>query len=89
MPLKRCTKDGKQGWKWGERGKCYTGKEGKKKAIRQGIRIEGPTRFKEIMEEEKEVEGKSDECITDREYRQALADYYIEGETSCGDSETD
>jgi hypothetical protein len=24
MPLKRCTEAGKRGWKWGDRGKCYT-----------------------------------------------------------------
>jgi hypothetical protein len=47
MPLKRCSENKKSGWKWGDSGKCYTGPEGKKKAIRQGISIEGPERFKE------------------------------------------
>jgi hypothetical protein len=36
MPLKRCSKDGKQGWKWGDSGHCYTGKDAKRQAIRQG-----------------------------------------------------
>lgn len=28
MPIKRCTtKDGKRGWKWGDRGKCYPRRE--------------------------------------------------------------
>jgi hypothetical protein len=34
MPLKRC---GDNGWKYGDSGKCYTGKDAKKKAIRQGV----------------------------------------------------
>lgn len=41
MPLKRCQIDGKDGWKWGDSGKCYPGPTGKKKAIAQGIAIEG------------------------------------------------
>lgn len=43
MPLKRC---GKNGWKWGDSGKCYEGPGGKKKAIKQGLAIEGPDKFK-------------------------------------------
>lgn len=38
MPLMRCGKDG-QGWKYGENGKCYIGKDAKKKAIKQGLAI--------------------------------------------------
>ena len=34
MPLKRC---GKNGWKWGDAGKCYTGKDAKKKALAQAV----------------------------------------------------
>lgn len=48
MPLKQCSVKGKSGWKWGDSGHCYTGKDGKKKAIKQGIAIEGPKKFKEI-----------------------------------------
>lgn len=39
MPLKRCVKDGKSGWKYGDAGICYTGPSGKEKAIRQAIAI--------------------------------------------------
>jgi len=49
MPLKKCSENGKNGWKWGDQGKCYAGKEGKKQAIRQGISIEGPEKFSKIM----------------------------------------
>lgn len=48
MPLKKCSENKKSGWKWGDSGKCYTGPEGKKKAIRQGISIEGPKKFQEM-----------------------------------------
>lgn len=50
MPLTRCTQDGKSGWRWGQQGHCYTGKDGKKNAIKQGIAIEGPEKFKKIQE---------------------------------------
>lgn len=50
MPLVRCTKDGKSGWKYGENNKsCFTGPQGKKQAIRQGVAIDGPSKFKEEM----------------------------------------
>lgn len=48
MPLKRCSLKGQSGWKWGEKGSCYTGKDGKKKAIKQGVVIEGPKKFQEM-----------------------------------------
>lgn len=35
MPVKRCQKDGKKGWKWGDNGTCYTGDGGKAKAEAQ------------------------------------------------------
>ena len=41
MPLKRCQINGKDGWKWGNEGKCYTGPDAKKDAIKQGIAVEG------------------------------------------------
>lgn len=37
MPLKRCTKNGQQGWKFGDKGACYTGPGGKAKAIKQAL----------------------------------------------------
>ena len=45
MPLKKCTADGKAGYQWGDAGKCYTGPDAKKKAIKQGVAIEGPKKF--------------------------------------------
>lgn len=41
MPVKKCQIEGKDGFKWGDEGKCYTGPDAKKKAIAQGIAIEG------------------------------------------------
>lgn len=35
MPIKKCSKNGKSGYKWGNSGKCYTGKQGKKRATKQ------------------------------------------------------
>jgi len=45
MPLKKCSVNGKSGWKWGDQGHCYTGPGGKKKAIKQGVAVEGPKKF--------------------------------------------
>jgi hypothetical protein len=47
MPLKKCSSDGKSGWKWGDSGHCYTGPGAKKQAIKQGVAIEGPDKFAE------------------------------------------
>lgn len=52
MPLQKCSNDGKSGWRWGSEGKCYTGKDGKKQAIKQGVAIEGPDKFAEKASEE-------------------------------------
>jgi len=48
MPLQNCTDSGKSGWRWGKGGKCYTGPQGQKKAIQQGISIEGPEKFQKM-----------------------------------------
>ena len=37
MPLQKCSSNGMSGWKYGNSGKCYTGPDGKKKAIKQGL----------------------------------------------------
>lgn len=37
MPIKKCTIDGKSGYKWGDQGKCYVGTDAEKKARIQGI----------------------------------------------------
>ena len=39
MPMKRCQSKGKKGYKYGSSGKCYTCKDAKKKALRQGRAI--------------------------------------------------
>ena len=39
MPIKRCQKDKKKGYKFGDSGKCYTDKKAKEKAKRQGRAI--------------------------------------------------
>jgi len=36
MPVKGCVKNGKSGHKWGNSGKCYTGKGSRQKAVKQG-----------------------------------------------------
>jgi hypothetical protein len=51
MPLKKCSENNKSGWKWGDSGKCFVGPDGKKKAIKQGIAIEGPKKFSEMASE--------------------------------------
>lgn len=60
MPLKQCKVNNQPGYKWGDKGKCYTynpkneksRKEAKKKAIKQGVAIEKPEKFAEIMKTE-------------------------------------
>lgn len=45
MPVQKCQKNNKPGWKWGENGKCYTysskagSSDAKAKAARQGRAI--------------------------------------------------
>ncbi len=39
MPNKPCSKNGKSGTKYGNKGKCYTGKGSKAKASKQGRAI--------------------------------------------------
>ena len=40
MPVQRCTENGKSGYRWGSKGKCYTGPDAKQKAAKQGRAIE-------------------------------------------------
>jgi len=62
MPLQRCQLNGKQGWKWGASGKCYTYEEknetsqktARRKAARQGVVVmasEGTIKLQERDEE--------------------------------------
>jgi hypothetical protein len=39
MPIQSCTSNGKPGKKYGKSGKCYTGSDAKKKAIKQAQAI--------------------------------------------------
>lgn len=39
MPLMRCKKSGKSGWRWGKSGACFIGPNAKKKAVAQGLAI--------------------------------------------------
>lgn len=48
MPLQKCKTKGKSGWRWGSQGTCYGGPDGKKKAIRQGVAVEGPEKFQKM-----------------------------------------
>lgn len=66
MPLKKCTNKGTSGWQWGNSGKCYTGKDAKKQAIRQGLAVEGPKKFKEEV---------SKAYLVDDEVAEAYAEY--------------
>jgi hypothetical protein len=66
MPLKRCTVDGKAGYQWGDAGKCYTGRDAKKKAIRQGVAVEGPEKFSRIAQLEETIFSESEvEAVAD------------------------
>jgi len=50
MPVKRCTENGINGYKWGDRGKCYTytnerqREQARESALRQGRAIESSKR---------------------------------------------
>jgi hypothetical protein len=59
MPLKRCN-DGK-GWQYGDSGKCY---ESKRDAIKQGVAIDGPEKFKQEMSKSSASLSSSDIAFT-------------------------
>jgi len=46
MPVKRCTTNGKKGYKYGDSGKCYPGNAGKSKAAAQGRAIQASKKRK-------------------------------------------
>lgn len=63
MPIKRCTKDGKPGFKWGNEGTCYpytAGNEQSRKNARDKARKQG-----QAIELEKKRRGKPSEFVTD------------------------
>ena len=61
MPVKTCTVNGKSGYKWGDKGKCYTGPNSRQKALEQGRAIEAnkskSTRMDELIRELDNVIG--------------------------------
>lgn len=62
MPLQKCEENG---WRWGDQGKCYHGKDGKKKAIKQGIAIEGPEKFSKKVSEAKDFLDKDTQSVVE------------------------
>lgn len=70
MPIKPCTQDGKEGFKWGNSGKCYTGKDGHEKAVKQMKAIyksgyKESSMLKEVLEAKEEKVIKEDPVIKD------------------------
>jgi len=63
MPVKNCKKDGKNGYKWGDSGYCYTyttgnessRKRAKDKAIRQGRAIQVNKSLEDLLTELQEL----------------------------------
>ena len=84
MPLKKCTENQKSGYKWGSEGKCYTGPDAKKKAIKQGVAIEGPEKFSQkVVSELKRVTNEKEESIVlSAEDIDAVASFMYEEEYS-------
>ena len=76
MPLKRCA--GK-GWMWGSKGKCYTGKDAKKKALKQGY-AQNPEHFSQIMKSESHLVDQNTiaELIKDEETPIEILDILME-----------
>lgn len=70
MPLKQC---GDNGWKWGDQGKCFTGPGAKKKAIKQGIAIEGPEKFKQKAAQELDIEESDVIMVADAMYEEKFS----------------
>jgi len=78
MPLKRCTRDSKSGWKFGDSGTSNLGPNDKKDAIKQGIKIYGPEKFKKIMKEEGLQKDLASELIEDSETPDDLIDFIMD-----------
>ncbi len=48
MPLQKVKRGDETCWRWGDEGAVYCGKDGKRKALRQGYAID-PKKFREEM----------------------------------------
>lgn len=69
MPLEKCSANNTTGYRWGKQGKCYTGKDAKLKALKQGY-AEDPKHFKEEV-------SKSDIEVSAKEIMEVeLADFF-------------
>lgn len=66
MPLKRCSRDGRRGWKWGDAGKCYIGPGARSRALRQGRAIEASKFGKATIAEEQRLDGLRMIALLDR-----------------------
>ena len=55
MPLHKCTKNGKSGYRWGSKGVCFTGPGAKKKALKQGYAIDKDKFAAEATQEEMDM----------------------------------
>jgi len=75
MPIKKCSSDGQSGYKWGNEGKCYTGKDAKKQAIKQGIAIEGPEKFSQKAQELKMLYINDENIFLKHEDLQYITDW--------------
>lgn len=79
MPLKECQINNQPGWKWGDEGKCYTGPNGKEKAIKQGIaigegnKLEKLNSLRETLSNVK-ISFDYDGTLTQPKYQQLLAE---------------
>jgi hypothetical protein len=74
MPLQKCVVDGKKGWQWGSEGKCYTGRDAKKQAVKQGIAVEGPEKFSEkACSEGVELSEEEIKAVADWMYEEGYA----------------
>ena len=75
MPLKRCKANSKDGWKWGDSGKCYTGKDAKSKALAQGRAIEmarNKKRMKKKMKKKDDEKKDSMKMSNNRVFQQVV-----------------
>jgi hypothetical protein len=55
MPVKKCTKNGKPGFKAGDSGTCYTGPGAKEKATKQLQAIKTSQKSKSLLDKISEV----------------------------------
>ena len=80
MPVQECREEGRPGWRWGSRGKCYTyspgddrgRREAREKAERQGRAVEGKRAAKADDEVERELSRRRKATL--RETREQVAD---------------